>query len=301
MEIFHCLSYEDLRKCREVCKTWNKVRKRIIKVDDGTVPSGSSVVSSVDTSKPDTRFGKIGGYFALFGGALLQFTLGSIFCFGNLSPYIASYFTHNDYMNITKYKQDTFDIESTYNNYVSQINWVLFVALAIEVVFILFGGNIEIIIGPPKTLIMSSILMTLGFGLTYFALINHSFLLLMVTYGIIFGIGTGIGYPVSVVVLMKWFPKRKGVVCGFNSAVFGAGVFVFDAIQTKLVNPYNLAMDSSYGYALQQDIIVRIPFMFIYVAAIMLTMNIIAIVCTRNPPWFKSTSEMIETNVSKSQ
>ena len=187
------------------------IRKRI-KGGHGVAPSVSSIVSSVDTFKPDTRFGKIGGYFALIGGALLQFTLGSLFCFGNLTPYIASYFTHNDYMNIPSSDRDTFDIASTYNKYISQANWVLFAMITIETGFIIFGGNIEIKIGPAKTLIMSSILVTLGFGLTYFSLIYNSFALLVITYGLIFGIGVGIGYPVLAIVCMKWFPKRKGIV-----------------------------------------------------------------------------------------
>ena len=44
-----------------------RIHKRI-KGAHGVAASVSSVASSVDTFKPVTRFGKIGGYFALIGG-----------------------------------------------------------------------------------------------------------------------------------------------------------------------------------------------------------------------------------------
>ena len=91
------------------------------------------------------------------------------------------------------------------------INWVLFVIMVFFSSFIIFGGNLEVYMGPTKTLIIASLLVTLGSGLTYFSLIYNSLLLLMITYGVIFGCGVGIGYPVLVIVCMRWFPLKRGI------------------------------------------------------------------------------------------
>jgi len=226
----------------------------------------------------------------LIGGSLLHLTLGSIFCYGNLSPYIASYLTYAT-MTASSQSRDEFDIAGTYQNFIDLANWVLFIIITCMSLFIIFGGNVEVKIGPTRTLIIASFLVTIGFGATYFSLLANSMWLIVITYGIIFGSGVGIGYPVLVIVCMRWFPKQRGLICGIISAVFGSGAFVFDSIQTKLVNPHNLAIDASYGYVLQMDVVSRIPFMFAYVAAIMFTMQLIGIMCVRSPPWFISDSE----------
>ena len=169
----------------------------------------SSITLSIDDFKPETKFGKFGGFIALIGGCLLQLTLGSLFCYGNLVPYIASYLTYNDY--IQSSDQDTFDLTTSYNNNVSQTNLVLFIIIFCMSIFVIFGGNVEVKIGPTKTIIIASLSVTLGFGLTYFSLIYNSIWLIIITYGIIFGCGVGIGYPVLFIVCMRWFPAKRGI------------------------------------------------------------------------------------------
>merc|ERR550532_3991201 len=113
---------------------------------------------------------------------------------------------------------------------------------------------------------ISALLLSFGFGLTYFGLIYDSFGLICVTFGVLFGCGVGTGYCVQPIVCMRWFPEKRGLINGIISAVFGSGPFIFNPIQSKLVNPTNAAMDQRFGFTKNQDIIDRIPFMFAYVA-----------------------------------
>jgi MFS transporter, OFA family, oxalate/formate antiporter len=46
---------------------------------------------------------------------------------------------------------------------------------------------------------------------------------LYLTYGVIGGIGLGMGYIVPITVLVKWFPDRRGLITGVAVAGFGAG------------------------------------------------------------------------------
>ena len=50
--------------------------------------------------------------------------------------------------------------------------------------------------------------------------------LLYVTYGILGGIGIGLGYIVPVATLIKWYPDKRGFITGVAVAGFGAGALV---------------------------------------------------------------------------
>src|SRR3984885_14449315 len=51
----------------------------------------------------------------------------------------------------------------------------------------------------------------------------HKLWWLYLTYGVIGGIGLGMGYVVPIAVLVKWFPDRRGFITGIAVAGFGAG------------------------------------------------------------------------------
>ncbi len=51
----------------------------------------------------------------------------------------------------------------------------------------------------------------------------HRLWWLYLTYGVIGGIGLGMGYVVPIAVLVKWFPDRRGLITGIAVAGFGAG------------------------------------------------------------------------------
>jgi len=51
----------------------------------------------------------------------------------------------------------------------------------------------------------------------------HRLWWLYLTYGVMGGIGLGMGYVVPIAVLVKWFPDRRGLITGIAVAGFGAG------------------------------------------------------------------------------
>ncbi|MEO8442202.1 MAG: OFA family MFS transporter [Betaproteobacteria bacterium] len=58
---------------------------------------------------------------------------------------------------------------------------------------------------------------------------------LYVTYGLVGGIGLGLGYIVPVAVLVRWFPDRRGLITGIAVGGFGAGALVTAPIATALI------------------------------------------------------------------
>ena len=58
---------------------------------------------------------------------------------------------------------------------------------------------------------------------------------LYATYGLLGGIGLGLGYIVPVTVLVKWFPDRRGLITGIAVGGFGAGALVTAPVATALI------------------------------------------------------------------
>src|SRR5690606_7461173 len=62
--------------------------------------------------------------------------------------------------------------------------------------------------------------------------------LLYLGYGVISGIGLGIGYISPVSTLMKWFPDRPGLATGLAIMGFGGGALVASPLSDALMNAY---------------------------------------------------------------
>ena len=54
--------------------------------------------------------------------------------------------------------------------------------------------------------------------------------LLYITYGILVGAGVGFVYVCPLSTLIKWFPKKKGMITGLSVGVFGGGSIIFQRV-----------------------------------------------------------------------
>src|ERR1700674_3782291 len=74
-----------------------------------------------------------------------------------------------------------------------------------------------------------------GAGVFLASFSNHKLWWLYLSYGVIGGIGLGLGYIVPVAVLVKWFPDRRGLITGIAVGGFGAGALVTAPVATRLI------------------------------------------------------------------
>src|SRR3712207_3936580 len=74
-----------------------------------------------------------------------------------------------------------------------------------------------------------------GAGVFLASLAGNSLALLYLTYGLLGGIGIGLGYIVPIATLVKWFPDKRGFITGIAVAGFGGGAFVTAFIAKGLV------------------------------------------------------------------
>jgi MFS family permease len=83
----------------------------------------------------------------------------------------------------------------------------------------------------------------LGFFISYFGAISHQLWLLYFGYGIVGGVGLGLGYISPVSTLIKWFPDRPGLATGMAIMGFGGGAMIGSPLAIKLMNHFKSATD----------------------------------------------------------
>ena len=125
-------------------------------------------------------------------------------------------------------------LSEEYDASVSSVN----VAFTLTIVFLgisaYFGGLWMAKAGPRKVAITAGLLYGAGVILASFA--SSSVTLLYLTYGVIAGIGIGLGYIVPVATLVKWFPDKRGMITGIAVAGFGAGAVVTAPVAKGLIS-----------------------------------------------------------------
>jgi OFA family oxalate/formate antiporter-like MFS transporter len=81
--------------------------------------------------------------------------------------------------------------------------------------------------------------MTAGFlwgcGVFLASFSAHKLWWLYLTYGVLGGIGLGMGYIVPISVLVKWFPDRRGLITGIAVAGFGSGSLISAPVAHRLI------------------------------------------------------------------
>jgi OFA family oxalate/formate antiporter-like MFS transporter len=106
-----------------------------------------------------------------------------------------------------------------------------------------FGGYFQSRFGPRTIATVGGILYGVGVFLSGFM---PSLFLLYLTYGIIGGIGLGLGYIVPLAMLIKWFPDRRGFITGLAVAGFGAGAAFTGPLATELIK--NIGVQTTFIY-----------------------------------------------------
>ena len=153
----------------------------------------------------------------------------------------------------------------------STIGWVFSVAIVfLGLSAAAFGRWVERV-GPRKAMFASAGCFAGGFLISAVAVATHLFPLLLLGYGMIGGIGLGLGYISPVSTLIKWFPDRPGMATGMAIMGFGGGAMIAAPLATILmkrfehtaaqgVAPTFVAMGLLYfAFMMFGVVIVRIP------------------------------------------
>ena len=97
--------------------------------------------------------------------------------------------------------------------------------------------------GPRKAMFVSACCWSAGFLVAALGIKTTQLWLVYLGYGVIGGIGLGIGYISPVSTLIKWFPDRPGLATGMAIMGFGGGALIASPLSTQLLSWY----DSGYN------------------------------------------------------
>jgi MFS transporter, OFA family, oxalate/formate antiporter len=89
-------------------------------------------------------------------------------------------------------------------------------------------------VGPRRVALVAGL--CYGLGVTLAGQSKGNLGLLYLTYGVLGGIGLGLGYIVPVATLIKWFPDKRGMITGLAVAGFGAGALVTAPVAEWLIS-----------------------------------------------------------------
>jgi len=110
---------------------------------------------------------------------------------------------------------------------------IVFLGLAAAV----FGTWLERV-GPRKAMFAAACCFSGGFLVAALGVQVHQFWLVVLGYGVLGGIGLGIGYISPVSTLIKWFPDRPGMATGMAIMGFGGGAMIGSPLAVNLMKHF---------------------------------------------------------------
>nr|WP_221445694.1 OFA family MFS transporter [Lipingzhangella halophila] len=127
----------------------------------------------------------------------------------------------------------------------TQIGVVFSIAIVMLGLSAALGGTWVERNGPRKAMLTSAIFWGSGFLVGALGIATEQLWLLYLGYGVIGGIGLGIGYISPVSTLIKWFPDRPGLATGLAIMGFGGGALIATPVSGGLMAFYDPSYDAT--------------------------------------------------------
>ncbi|MGR8930715.1 MAG: L-lactate MFS transporter [Gammaproteobacteria bacterium] len=121
------------------------------------------------------------------------------------------------------------------------LGWIFSLAIVFLGLSAAFGGKWLEKVGPRLTMFVAACCFGGGFWVAALGVYLHEIWLLYLGYGVIGGIGLGLGYVSPVSTLIKWFPDRRGMATGMAIMGFGGGAMIGAPLSVWLMDLFKSA------------------------------------------------------------
>lgn len=155
-------------------------------------------------------------WLILIACCVINLCLGSIYSWSVFAAPMADYLTVSTGSLIT-----TADLALVYT-----------VANSVGPITMITGGWFNDRFGPRNVILVGGLLFTGGLILSGFA---NGTGFLLVSYGLVSGLGLGMAYGCTISTVVKYFPDKRGLVGGIATAVYGLSAVVISPIVTMIV------------------------------------------------------------------
>ncbi len=124
-------------------------------------------------------------------------------------------------------------LTTSYGWSIPQVTFTFEVAILTLGIASFVGGLWMKRVGPRRVAVVAGVCYGLGTILAGQA--HGSIAMLDLSYGLLGGIGLGLGYIVPLATLIRWFPDKRGMITGLAVAGFGAGALVTAPVAQRLI------------------------------------------------------------------
>lgn len=132
--------------------------------------------------------------------------------------------------------------ESTADDWkLTSVGWIFSLAIVFLGISAAFGGKWLEQVGPRKTMFAAASCFGGGLVVSALGVWLHQIWLIYLGYGVIGGIGLGLGYVSPVSTLIKWFPDRRGMATGLAIMGFGGGALIGAPASVALMEYFSSA------------------------------------------------------------
>ena len=125
-----------------------------------------------------------------------------------------------------------------FDSSLTAIGWIFSIAILMLGLSAAFGGTWVERSGPRKAMFVAACCWGTGFLVAALGVATDQLWVVYLGYGVIGGIGLGIGYISPVSTLIKWFPDRPGMATGLAIMGFGGGALIAAPLSNKLLDVF---------------------------------------------------------------
>ena len=153
----------------------------------------------------------------LIAACLINLCLGSIYAWSVFASSMTEYFNNTLNLNVS-----AGDLAIVYT-----------IANAVGPITMISGGMFNDKLGPKRVIALGGIMFGVGMILSGFA---TSIFFLIVTYGLIAGLGLGMAYGSTISTSVKYFPDKRGLIGGITTAAYGLSSVILPPVVTLIVD-----------------------------------------------------------------
>jgi MFS family permease len=147
-------------------------------------------------------------------------------------------------------------------------------------------------VGPRMAMATAALCWGLGFLIGAAGIAMGSLPVLYLGYGVLGGIGLGIGYISPVSTLIKWFPDRPGLATGMAIMGFGGGALIASPLSTKLLSVFDSGFNPDDKTAVADGS--ALSSTFVTLGIVYLCFMLIGAALVRIPPGYAEGAEKVE-------
>ena len=118
------------------------------------------------------------------------------------------------------------------------LGWIFSLAIVCLGLSAAFGGKWLEKVGPRLTMLVAAACFGSGFWVSALGVYWHQIWLVYLGYGVLGGIGLGLGYVSPVSTLIKWFRDRRGMATGMAIMGFGGGAMIGAPLAVALMEQF---------------------------------------------------------------